>query len=57
MGTEIAGSGGRGRLYLTLRCRHLNDFYIKTGSDESRFNVSLIVSGKFTSSVSVNHSI
>ena len=33
---------------LTSRCHHQNDSCIKMGSDESRFNVSLIVRGKVT---------
>ena len=43
------GGGGmevgeeRGRLYLSLRCHHQNGSCIKVGSDESHFNVSLIV--------------
>ena len=41
MGTEIPGGGRRGRLYLTLHCHHQNDSCIKTGSEDSRFNVSL----------------
>ena len=45
-GTEIPRSWGRRRLYLTLHCHHQNDSGIKTGSDESRFNVSLIVRDK-----------
>ena len=47
-GTEIPGGGGRGRLYLTLHCHHQNDSCIKMGSDESQFNVSLIVTDKVT---------
>ena len=35
-------------IYLSLQCHHQNDFCIKVGSDESHFNVSLIVRGKFT---------
>ena len=27
-------------IYLSLHCHHQNDFCIKVGSDESRFNVS-----------------
>ena len=43
------GGGGRERLiYLSLHCHHQNDFCIKMGSDESRFNVSLIVRDKVT---------
>ena len=34
--------------YLSLHCRHQNDFCIKVGSDESHFNVSLIVRDRFT---------
>ena len=37
-------------MYLALHCNHQNDSCIKTGSDESRFNVSLIVWGKVTGS-------
>ena len=52
MGTEIPGWGGGGvgreKLYLMLHCHHQNDFCIKMGSDESRFNVSLTVRGKAT---------
>ena len=33
-------------MYLLLHCRHKNDSCIKMGSDESHFNVSLIVSVK-----------
>ena len=40
---------GRGRLLcLSLHCHHQNDSGIKTGSDESHFNVSLIVRDKVT---------
>ena len=52
-GAEIPGGRGRGRLmYLTLHCNHQNDSCIKTGSDESRFNILLIVRirGKVTGS-------
>ena len=49
-GTEIVGGGG-GRLYLTLHCYHQNDFCIKTGSDESRFNTSLIAKSKVVTTV------
>ena len=35
-------------LYLSLHCLHQNDFCIKMGSDESHFNVSLIVRGNVT---------
>ena len=41
---------GKGRLYiyLSLHCHHQNDSCIKMGSDESPFNVSLIVRDKVT---------
>ena len=35
-------------IYLSLHCHHQNDFCIKMGSTESRFNVSLIVRDKVT---------
>ena len=35
-------------MYLLLHCHHQNDSCIKTGSDESHFNVSLIVRDKVT---------
>ena len=34
--------------YRYIHCRHKNDSCIKLGSDESHFNVSLIVSYKVT---------
>ena len=46
------GGGGRWRereiIYLSLHYHHQNDFCIKVGSDESHFNVSLIVRDKVT---------
>ena len=35
-------------IYLLLHCHHQNDSCIKMGSDESHFNVSLIVRDKVT---------
>ena len=35
--------GGGEIMYLSLHCHHQNDSCIKVGSDESHFNVSLIV--------------
>ena len=35
-------------MYLSLQCHHQNDSCIKMGSDESHFNVSLIVRDKVT---------
>ena len=43
------GGGEREIIYLSLHCHHQNDFCIKMGSDESHFNVSLIVSHKTVS--------
>ena len=41
---EVVG----GIIYLSLHCHHQNDSCIKVGSDESHFNVSLIVRDKVT---------
>ena len=38
--------GKREIIHLSLHCHHQNDFCIKMGSDESYFNVSLIVRDK-----------
>ena len=35
-------------IYLSLHCHHQNDSFIKMGSDDSHFNVSLIVGVKVT---------
>ena len=35
-------------IYLSLHCQHQNDSCIKMGTDESHFNVSLIVRDKVT---------
>ena len=35
-------------MYLSLRCLHQNDSYVKIGSDESHFKVSVIVKDKVT---------
>ena len=40
--------GEREIIYLSLHCHHQNDSCIKIGSDESHFNVSLIVRDKVT---------
>ena len=50
---EKGGRGGmeggeRRRLYLSRHCHHQNDLCIKMGSDESHFNVSLIVRDEVT---------
>ena len=40
--------GKREIIYLLLHCQHQNDSCMKMGSDESNFNVSLIVRDKVT---------
>ena len=40
--------GGRDIIFLSPHCHHQNDFCIKVGSDESHFNVSLIVRDRVT---------
>ena len=55
--TEIPGRGGREKLYISLHSHHQNDSCIKMGSDESLFNVSLIVRDKVTKTVSINHTV
>ena len=40
--------GEREIIYLLLNCHHRNDSCIRMGSDESHFNVSLIVRDKVT---------
>ena len=40
--------GKREIIYLSLHCHHQNDFCIKMGRIESRFNVSLTVKDKVT---------
>ena len=52
-GSGRRGQGGRegGKMEiicLSLQCHHQNDICIKVGSDESHFNVSLIVWDKVT---------
>ena len=50
----MGGRGGREIIY--LHCHHQNDSCIKTGSDESHFNISLIVRDKVTNkTVSTDH--
>ena len=40
--------GKREIIYLSLHCHHQNDSCIRMGSNESHFNVSLIVRDKVT---------
>ena len=45
----MEGGGGRAIIYLSLHCHHQNDSCFEMGSsDESYFNVSLIVRDKVT---------
>ena len=44
-------------IYLSLHCRHQNDFRIKMGSDESNFNVSVGSEGQSHNTVSTNHNL
>ena len=46
VGKEGGNMEGRGRLRLSLHCRHQKESCIKIGSDENHFNVSLIVRDK-----------
>ena len=49
--------GEREIKYLSIHCHHQNDFYIKMGSDESHFNVSVGSDGQSHRTVSTNHNI
>ena len=42
-------------IHLSLHCHHQNDSYIKVGSDEGHFNVSVIVKDKVTRQLSLIH--
>ena len=44
-------------IYLSLHCHHQNDSYIKMGSDESHFNVSVGSNGQSQRTVSTNHNL
>ena len=48
MGEGVMEIGGEGDYYTYRYCHHQNDSCIKMGSDESHFNVSLIVRDKVT---------
>ena len=49
MGRGVWEGGGEMKIiYLSLHCHLQNDFFIKVGSDESHFNVSVIVRDKVT---------
>ena len=44
-------------IYLPLHCHYQNDSYIKMGSDESHFNVSVGSDGQSHRTVSTNHNL
>ena len=47
--------GKREIIYLSLHCHHQNDSFIKMGSDESHFNVSVGSDGQRHRTVSTDH--
>ena len=47
-GKGVWSWGEREIIYLSLHCHHQNDFRSKVGSDESHFNVFIIVRDKVT---------
>ena len=51
------GEREREIIYLSLHCHHQNDFCIKTGSEESHFNVSVGSDGQCHKTVSTNHNL
>ena len=56
-GRGYGGGGKREIIYLSLHCHHQNDSYIKMGSDESHFNVSVGSDGQSHRTVSTNHNL
>ena len=49
--------GGGRIIYLSLHCHHQNDSYIKMGSDESHFKVSVGSEGQSHKTVSTNRNL
>ena len=49
--------GEREIIYPSLHCHHQNDSCIKTGSNESHFNVSVGSDGQSHRTVSTNHNL
>ena len=49
--------GKREMIYLSLHCHHQNDSWIKMGSDESHFNVSVGSDGQSHKTVYTNHNL
>ena len=56
-GEEVWRWGQREIMYLSLHCHHQNDSRIKTGTDESHFNVSVGSDGQSHKTVSTNHNL
>ena len=56
-GRGYGGGWNREIIYLSLHCHHQNDSCIKTGSDDSRFNVSVGSDGQSRRTVSTNHKL
>ena len=56
-GEGVRRGGERESIYLSVHCHHQNDFYIKMGSDESHFNVSVGSDGQSYKTVSTNHNL
>ena len=53
----MEGVGGEGDyIPITIHCHHQNDFFIKMGSEESHFNISVGSDGQSHRTVSTNHS-
>ena len=52
---EVGGEGDY--IPKSLHCHHQNDSCIKTGSDESHFNVSVGSDGQSHKTVSTNHNL
>ena len=51
------GGGGGEIIYLSPHSHHQTDSYIKMGSEESRFNVSVGSDGQSHRTVSTNHNL
>ena len=56
-GGGVCRWGEREIIYALLHCHHQNDSYIKMGSDESHFNVSVESGGQSHRTVSTNHNL
>ena len=54
----MGGGGWRKEIiYLSLHCHYQNDSWIKVGSDESHFNVSVGSDGQSHKTVSTDHNL